>query len=333
MKQHFNSKLMIHGLVSLLMVGSVAHAQTTDQRAALNAAVFAKPVVNTPLLRVAKATSADDSQAINLGADKDEGIERYYGGLGGGLDDAGVPEKGELELNVWADADIAGKTRVYHPFVLDMAYGLEVFKHNIEISAKIPYAINSSVDEDGNRHTVSGLDRGSVGVKVPLLERNGFSVASGLEVEGPIPGSGSVKKGVAEPGTSIIVPFIVTKEYGKVFLVMNAEYEHTLNREEPDDVMVGLGAGTVLTKKSSVMVDLIRTSSADFHTNTVYMAQARYVRQLRPGMNVFISGGRTIGKSADGQIEYVASTGFTVSGNPMQGMRKAVSFITKAGRH
>ena len=164
-------------------------------------------------------------------------------------DDPGTPGAGSWEINAaYAQHRTHEETLHSVPYV-DFNYGLG---ENIQLKYETAWLISEVPDNSG---TKSGLDNSLFGVKWRFLDekRDGFdmSVYPQLQVEN---GTGSVSRGIAEPGPNLFLPVEVAHDFGRFKIVGEAGYQIFHSTE--NEWVIGVLGATQVSESLEVMAEL-----------------------------------------------------------------------------
>jgi hypothetical protein len=190
-------------------------------------------------------------------------------------DDPSVPDRGEYEINLLASADLTSAEHRVNLFQADVNYGLlpRVLQHELPMQVKVeaPLAARS---ESGQPFTV-GVGAVLVGLKINFFnnERTGVRVSVYPQFE--VAPSTSVSKSLADPGQTLLVPLLVSKELRYMTLVANAGIEKSFHDHNRDLTgTFGLGFGRAIWRKVAVMGEVRGESTFDFVRDRMLSASA-----------------------------------------------------------
>ena len=136
-------------------------------------------------------------------------------------DDPATPDANTWEINFAYAEQRNRQERLRSAPYVDFNYG---FGDHVQLKYETRWLLSSSEDGGG---TKSGLDNSLLGVKWRFLDedRSGLdmSVYPQLEVENF---TGSVSRGIAEPGPNLFLPVEVGRAFGNIKLVGEAGYQY-----------------------------------------------------------------------------------------------------------
>jgi hypothetical protein len=136
-------------------------------------------------------------------------------------DDPGVPDKGEYEINLLTEADFSRSARSIDMLEVDANYGivLKGFGHDLPTQIKFEFPVVAR-RENGTPYEM-GVGDSAFGLKFNFYndEHRGLRLSVYPQIE--FSTRGSVEKGVAESGQTLILPFLVSHESKYVTIVGN----------------------------------------------------------------------------------------------------------------
>jgi hypothetical protein len=197
-------------------------------------------------------------------------------------DDPSVPDKGEYEINLLTEADFARDARSVNLLTVDANYGvvLKGWGHELptQIKFEFPVAANR---ETGNPYQV-GLGTSEFGLKFNFYndEQRGLRVSVYPQVG--FSSRGSVDKGVAEPGQTLVLPLLVSHESKYVTMVGNAGFRKAFHDHGRDNTTeLGFGIGRAFYRKLAVMGDVRTSSTTDFSRGRLISTNAGFIYGVR----------------------------------------------------
>ena len=171
-------------------------------------------------------------------------------------DDTGTPGDHKLEMNFIAQGDYAGDTHRIDAPLLDMNYGLGEL---IQLKLEIPYV--HLVSKDANAADPQSVTRAhgvgdsTFGVKYRFYDdkESGLSFALYPQVRFRTPGA---NRAVSDQKTVVILPLLMTREFEKASITLNAGVEHGDNSR----LFASFGAGTRLSDQLAVFGEIVGTN-------------------------------------------------------------------------
>jgi len=174
-------------------------------------------------------------------------------------DDPATPGNKVWEINAAYTEQRTSEERIRSFPHVDFNYGLG---DSIQLKYETGWLF---VGPSGGEGVKSGLDDSLLGVKWRFLDqdRSGFdmSVYPQLQVENP---TGSVERGIAEPGPNLFLPFEVARDFGKFKLVGEVGYQYF--RTQPNEWVVGVLGAIEASDKLELLAE-VRTFSEKFLSN------------------------------------------------------------------
>jgi len=222
------------------------------------------------------------------------------------IDDPGTPGCNSWEVNVTFSGDMTKHEKEFEDPLLDINYGVG---DNLQLKYEIPYAIKK--DEEAEEREKTGVGNSKFGIKWQFMENeeSGLDMALYPQVEFKNPGSNSVDRELAEKGTLISLPLLVTKKAGKiggkeVILLGNLGYNRVTGSDAPDSLKIGIGAGIPLFNKLAVMCDLIGEQSFTDNPETekrdkLLKTEIGFMRPIGKTLLAYGSVGRSLYSSDD----------------------------------
>ena len=190
---------------------------------------------------------------------REEPVEMTVGSPPMVADDTGTPGPRNWEVNFVISGAIAGENNNFDLQLLDINYGIG---DRTQLKFEIPYELSRTVEYDaaGNKTTTiqRGIGNATLGVKYRYYdnEESGLSLAFYPQFEFRTPGARLAEDGgSATPGTAVILPLLLTREFDYVSLTANIGAEKS--SEEPQaDFFSALGLGTRLTDKLAILGEI-----------------------------------------------------------------------------
>lgn len=173
-------------------------------------------------------------------------------------DDTDTPGPNNWEINLGLHAEFAGSERQFELPFIDVNYGRG---DRLQFSYEVPYMFTrQSVDAaDGSSRLVStnGIGDSTLGLKYRFYDNTdtGLSLAIGPQLEFRTPGE---SKRIAEGGTSLIFPLLLTKEFEHASITANAGVQFNPGGERR--VFASFGAGKRLTDHVAFLAEIAGTN-------------------------------------------------------------------------
>lgn len=198
------------------------------------------------------------------------------------VDDPGVPDEGEYEINLLTEADFAADARTVDVVEVDANYGivLKGWGHDLPTQLKVEFPVVAR-QEHGNPYQM-GVGTSAVGLKFNFYndETRGLRVSVYPQIA--FSTAGAVDKSIAEPGQTLILPLLVSHESKYVTMVANAGINKAIHDAERDSTTeLGFGIGRAFFRKLAIMGDIRTSSSTSFKTDRLLSADAGFIYGVR----------------------------------------------------
>jgi hypothetical protein len=176
-------------------------------------------------------------------------------------DDPGTPGNNNWEINMAFTVDRRHNEIFYETPVLDFNYGVG---EHIQLKYEIPWVVLHE-RSDG---TQKGLGNSLAGVKRRFLdeEKDGMDMSVYPQVEWSNPTS-SVRRGLVERGTNVLLPIQAAKKLGPVVVVAEAGYK--FKQHGKDDWIYGVIIQREIQKSLTLMGEIHGESDKSFGSNEV----------------------------------------------------------------
>src|ERR1700674_5973672 len=131
------------------------------------------------------------------------------------VDDPGVPDKGEYEINVSTQGDFSNHLRTLDFVLVDANYGTlpKILGHDLPTQVKFEFPL-AGAKEHGDPFKV-GIGAAQFGLKFNFYnnEHNGVSLSFYPQIEFSVPGTSAVEKNLADAGQTVVLPLLVRQEF------------------------------------------------------------------------------------------------------------------------
>jgi hypothetical protein len=197
-------------------------------------------------------------------------------------DDPSVPDKGEYEINLLTDADLGQDGRSVNVVTVDANYGVILKGWGHELPTQIKFEFPVTAHRDGDHPQNIGIGTSAFGLKFNFYndESRGLRISVYPQIE--FSTAGSVEKGVAEPGQTLVVPVLVSHESRYVTFVGNAGVNqpyHDADRHTMVDL--GFGVGRAFFRKLAVMGDIRTSTGTNFRSDRLLSVGAGAIYGVR----------------------------------------------------
>ena len=216
-------------------------------------------------------------------------------------DDPTVPEPGEFEINLFTAADLSKGTQSVDLLFIDANYGVlpKFAGHELPIQVKFEIPVTSSREQD--EPYTHGMGPAKFGLKFNFYtnDHRGLAIAAYPQVEFEAPGTGSIEKGLADAGQTLILPLLVAKEFHYFTFVANGTVSKPVHDPERESTTtISVGAGRAFTRKVAMMMELNNESSADLKDNHLLLLNVGIIHGVR-GIIAYAKAGHSL-SSDDG---------------------------------
>jgi hypothetical protein len=158
-------------------------------------------------------------------------------------DDPGTPGDGHYEINIAVLSD----GHAYELPLIDFNYGVG---DRVQLKLETPY----EVETQPSRRT--GLGNGLAGVKWRFFDQgdDGWQISTYPQIQFVYPTSSSAKRGLAEPGTNLLLPVEIQRNVGG--FEVGFETGRWLRQNDDDSWIVGLVVGKPLSERLETMAEI-----------------------------------------------------------------------------
>jgi hypothetical protein len=199
-------------------------------------------------------------------------------------DDPGTPGDGHWEINMAALANRTPRGNSYQLPLLDINYGLG---DRLQFKYEVPWVVDAG-------RSVSGLGNSLLGVKWRFYDAgaSGWQVSTYPQVQFNTPSSASPRRGLADPGTSYLLPLEIARSYSS--LDINFEVGRWLRPAALADTWI---AGAVIgreVRKSLEAIAELRVEANTGITQAELIANVGCRWDLSKRYTLLISAGRDL---------------------------------------
>jgi hypothetical protein len=200
------------------------------------------------------------------------------------VDDPSVPDKGQYEINLTFHGDLSRNAQRLDVLLVDANYGMlpTMVGHELPTQLKLELPVAAAREND-NPFTL-GVGAATFGLKFNFYtkERHGVSVSFYPQLEFVAPGTRGVEKGLADPGQTVIVPLLVSKEFRYLTLVGNSAVHQPVHDPERDTTgALGLGIGRAITRKVAAMIEAHAESAFNFKRDRLVLLNVGLIHGVR----------------------------------------------------
>jgi hypothetical protein len=216
------------------------------------------------------------------------------------IDDPGVPDKGEYEINLFTGVDVGRDMRHVDVVTVDANYGIVLKGLGHELPTQVKFELPVAASDETDNPYVFGVGNAAFGLKFNFYNDDTRGLRASIYPQIEASTRASAARGVADAGQTLIVPLLVSHESKYVTWVGNVGLSkafHAPGRETELDL--GWGAGRPFFRKLAIMGDVNSTSSMDFGRDRLIAADAGFIYGVRKaiwygrvGHSIFSDDGR-----------------------------------------
>jgi hypothetical protein len=217
--------------------------------------------------------------------------------------DPGTPGNANWEINIASAQSIGRGTAAYQVPQIDLNYGLG---ERVQLTYEIPYVLQTT---DGQSRQ-SGWSNAFPGIKWRFIDKGegGWQLSLFPQMEANAPSSAQ-QKGIAVPGSRLLLPFEVTKRIGPIDVDFEAGYYFP--KRGISERIFGLVAGRSLTERLDLGVELYNDRALGALPNqTTLDLGGRY--KLSRGFIALFMAGRSVSGTAAGQPDFIGYIGIQI---------------------
>jgi hypothetical protein len=222
------------------------------------------------------------------------------------IDDPGVPDNGEFEVNVGVAADLASGSHRLEVPRLDANYGIVLHGAGHELPAQLKFEVPIIANRDEGEPYATGPGNAVAGVKLNFYNDENRGLRLSVYPQAEFSTQASVDRGLAEAGQTLVLPLLVSREFSFGTIVLNAGLEQPIN--DPDRTTaaeLGVGIGRAFFRKLGVMASLRSESSVTFRHDRLCTANAGVIYGVRN--IVWYAGGGAALFAGDGRHAYLVA--------------------------
>jgi hypothetical protein len=212
------------------------------------------------------------------------------------IDDPGVPDKGEYEINLTTQADFSKQLRSFDFVLVDANYGIlpKILGHELPTQVKFEFPL-AGAKEQGDPFKV-GIGAAKFGLKFNFYdnEYKGVSVSFYPQIEFAVPGTAPAEKNLANAGQTLILPLLVRQEFKYLTLVANGAVNQPNDPRRQTTGSLDFGFGRAITRYLAAMGEIRAESAFDFKRDRLVVLNFGVMRRLRDNMILYANVGRSI---------------------------------------
>ena len=162
------------------------------------------------------------------------------------IDDPGVPDKGEYEVNLATLGDLSRDVNEFDLLLVDANYGLVIKAPGRDLPTQLKFEFTIAGAKETGRPFTAGLGAVKVGVKLNFYsdERRGVFASFYPQVEFAARGTDAIEKGLTAAGQTVTLPLLLEKEFSQVTMVINGAMHQPIHdpaRTTTGSVSAGVG--------------------------------------------------------------------------------------------
>jgi len=213
------------------------------------------------------------------------------------VDDPGVPDKGEYEINLTSQTDLSKQLRTFDFASVDANYGIlpKILGRKIPTQVKFEFPL-AGAKENGDPLKV-GIGAAQFGLKFNFYENehSGASVSFYPQIEFAVPGTAAAEKNLANAGQTLILPLLVRQEFKYLTLVANGGVNQPIQDPQRHPTgSLGFGFGRAITRYLAAMGEVRVESAFDFKRDRLVVVNFGLMRHIRDNMILYANVGRSV---------------------------------------
>jgi len=220
--------------------------------------------------------------------------------------DPGTPGNGKWEINIGVMQVLRSGTNVLQVPQIDLNYGLG---DRIQLTYEVPFVWQSATGQPN----ATGWSNGFPGVKWRFFDRgdDGWNISTfpQVEIRGP---TGSVKTGIADGGTRLLLPVEVSHPIGPLEVNFEAGYFFPLNSPHSrNERILGLAMGHTFNPKFEAIGEVYDDAVMGVPPqNTTFDLGGRY--EFHKNLLLLFMAGRSFSGNSSGQPEFLGYVGLQI---------------------
>jgi hypothetical protein len=212
------------------------------------------------------------------------------------IDDPGVPDMGEFELNFSTQGDLAHDVSQFDLLLVDANYGLvlKVFGHDLPTQVKVEFPIAGAKAAD--EPFTAGLGAFTLGLKLNVYnnERKGVFLSVYPQFECPARND-AIEKDLATEGETLVLPILVQKEFSQITLVVNGALRQPFHDAERTTTgVLSAAIGRAITRRYVLMGEARFESAFDFERERLVAFNGGIMHDLGSSLVVYANLGQSV---------------------------------------
>ncbi|HET6932400.1 MAG TPA: hypothetical protein VFI45_18895 [Candidatus Acidoferrum sp.] len=213
------------------------------------------------------------------------------------VDDPGVPDKGEYEINLTTQSDFSKALRTFDFVSVDANYGIlpRILGHELPTQVKFEFPL-AGAKEHGDPLKV-GIGAAQFGLKFNFYEneQRGQSVSFYPQIEFAVPGTNAAEKNLVNAGQTVILPLLVRQQFKYLILVANGAVDLPIQDPQRHTTgSLGFGAGRAITRYLAAMGEIRTESAFDFKRERLVVVNFGVMRHIRHNIFLYANVGRSV---------------------------------------
>ncbi len=217
-------------------------------------------------------------------------------------DDPGTPGDGHYEVNFAVLVDRTAMSSNYEAPLIDFNYGVG---DRIQLKLETPFEVDGSPRRNG-------VGNGLAGVKWRFLDdgETSWQISTYPQIEFNYPGANSSQRGLANPGTGLLLPVEIQHPIGA--FEVGVEVGRWLRDELPDSWIGGIVVGRNLSEHVEILAEI--HDEVDAHSSAsefLFNLGGRFT--LTDRFRLLFSAGRDIHNSLDEKSNFLMYAGLQLT--------------------
>lgn len=213
------------------------------------------------------------------------------------VDDPGVPDKGQYEINLTTQADYSKQQQTFDFLFVDANYGVvpKILGHELPTQVKFEFPLSGA--KTNGDHLQVGIGTAAFGLKFNFYdnEHTGLSLAFYPQIEFAITGATAVERNLAEVGQTLALPLLVKKEFRYFTLVANGAVNESFGDPDRNTTgALGVGLGRDISRYTAVMAEIHGESAFDFKRERLVVVNFGAMRRLQDNVILYANIGHSL---------------------------------------
>jgi hypothetical protein len=198
------------------------------------------------------------------------------------IDDPSVPAKGEYEINLTTHADLSKAIQRFDLLFVDANYGVLPKIAGRELPTQVKFEFPLAAIREAGSPLTAGIGAATFGLKFNFYNNEHKGVSMSFYPQLEFAAGASVKKGLAEPGQTVILPLLVSKELKYLTLVANGAVHAPINDPERQTTgLLAIGFGRAIRRKYAAMMEVRAESTFDLGRDRLVILNGGLIHGVR----------------------------------------------------